>query len=68
MLKVDDELIGILIIDCYSWRRLVILQTLLSFKVNLSISKSKLCFIDVILLLFIFEQNRVIFGVRNFGI
>ena len=44
-MMVDDELIDTLIIDCYSRHREVILQTLLSFKFNLSISKFKLWFI-----------------------
>ena len=42
---VDDDLMDMLIIDCYSWHREVILQILLSFKFNLSISKFKLPYI-----------------------
>ena len=47
MLMIDDEVIGILIIDCYLWHKKVTYKqtTILSFKFNLSISKFKLYFL-----------------------
>ena len=65
-MMVDDELIDTLIIDCYSRHREVILQTLLSFKVNFKYFKVQAMLYKVVLLLLIFEQNHIIFGVRNF--